>query len=78
MQSLTQERSTGLPFFPGSPSSQEYFALSNSPTSIWMFLKHSRFHTKVDASGGRGSPQYQQSALPVTNAPVRTRHGSNE
>jgi CheB methylesterase len=47
-------------------------------TRIWMFLKHSRFHTKVDARGESASPQYQHSALPVTNAPVRTRHGSNE
>src|SRR5260370_33974412 len=37
-------------------SSQELCSLSMGPTSIWMFLKHSRFHTLVDARGGRASP----------------------
>src|SRR5260370_39607699 len=37
-------------------SSQELCSLSMGPTSIWMFLKHSRFHTLVDARGGSASP----------------------
>src|SRR5258708_39746575 len=42
-------------------SSQELCSLSMGPTSIWMFLKHSRFHTLVDARGGGASPHINPS-----------------